>query len=199
MEQIYKLSGMSIVGAGTTTGTIQLQVSLDIPTNGAPINFTDFGTPLSIIGAGNTLIAATDMCYRWIRAKFTSTFANVTTFTAVADISDSLNSKYILASNTTGDFYIWLTNGTGIDPAIAGRTGIAVTFTTNDTANTIASLIRTAAAGNGWTVTGATNQVILTNNPVGPSAIGAIGNSGFAVVNTQPTGNITLKIACQGF
>ncbi len=83
----------------------------------------------------------------WIRATFTNTMQESADITAIADVMDSLNSTYFLINGSDGDnWYVWYDNGTGVDPMVAGRTGIHVTYTTGDTANTIATLTRSALA-----------------------------------------------------
>lgn len=208
MNQILKMSAQVIAGAGTVTGTLQLQVSNDqvLPYNlfqdASFTNWSNLGSPVTVSAAGATLIAQQDMCYRALRAVFTDTFNNVSTITAVADSSNSLNSKYFLASSVTANYYFWFSSGAGVDPAIPGRTAIPVVFTTNDTAATIGGLIRTAAASKGWTVTGASSQAILTNSATGPTTIASDGtsplNTGFTISNTQPTSSITVKLMCMG-
>lgn len=204
MDQIIKMSAQLNVGAGTATGTLQLQVSNDAVFMGNRLmnspNWSNLGSPAAVSGAGPVLVAQQDMCYRALRAVYTDTFANVVTVTAVADVAGSLNNKYFLASSTTADYYFWFDDGAGVDPAIPGRTGIHVTYTDGDTANTIGGLIRAAAASKGWTVTGVNAQAILTNNPVGPSTPASDGAAptGFTITNTQPTASMSLSLMCLG-
>lgn len=205
-SMVYRMSAQVNVSAGTSLGTLQLQVSDDIvPANylfsNAPFtNWSNLGSSVAISTAGSSIIAQQEMCYRALRAVYTDTFANVSTITAVADSAGSLNSKYFLASSKTADYYFWFDNGSGVDPAIAGRTGIQVVYTNNDSANTIGGLIRAAAAGKGWTVTGANAQAILTNSVGGPTTIASDGAAptGFTIANTQPTSTITVNWFCFG-
>lgn len=68
--------------------------------------------------------------------------------TMVADVAGSLEDTYFTFGDADGDlFYVWFDSGTGTDPLVAGRTGIQVTYTANDTAQTIASLTKTAIEG----------------------------------------------------
>lgn len=202
-DQLFKVSAQVISGSGTSSGTVQLQVSNDVVHRGItpePTNWSNLGSAITISGAAIQLITATDICYNWLRAVFTDTFNNVSTITAVADVAGSLNNTYFLASSITADYYFWFDNGSGVDPAVAGRTAIHVTYTDNDTAATIGGLIRTAAASKGWTVTGAGAQVILTNTATGPSTIASDGTvpTGFTISNTQPTATITVNLCFQG-
>lgn len=69
--------------------------------------------------------------------------------TAVADVAGNLDATYF--ENDT--HYIWMSEGgVGIDPAVSGKTGIEVTYATNDSAVTIAAAIVSAvnAAGAGF-------------------------------------------------
>jgi hypothetical protein len=61
----------------------------------------------------------------------------------VADVAGSLNSKYFKIYDQNGSVGVYFTNGSGVAPGGVDRT-IAVTFTNNDSANTIASLLYTA-------------------------------------------------------
>jgi hypothetical protein len=195
-RQVLKMSAQ-VTSSGTGTGSVQLQVS-NTPDGSTPI-WSALGSPVAITVAGTQLVAQQDMCYKQLRALYTSTFLNVTTVTAVADVAGSLNSKYFLASSMTDDYYFWFDNGSGVDPAIPDRTGVQVIYTDDDSASTIGGLIRTAAAAKGWTVTGANAQAILTNTAVGASALGTAGDSGFTVSNTQPTSSISVDIMTLGF
>lgn len=206
MQQIVKMSAQVIIGTGTATGSVQLQVSNDLVTTSYLfkdtifVNWSNLGTAATITASGSVLIAQQDMCYRALRAVYTDGFSNVSTITAVADVSGSLNSKYFLASSTVANYYFWFDDGAGVDPAIAGRTGIHVTYSDNDTATTIGGLIRAAAAGKGWIVTGATTQAILTNSVAGPTLPASDGAAptGFTITNSQPTANISVQIMCLG-
>lgn len=202
------MSGQIIVGAGTATGSLKLQVSNDqavagnLATNYAPANWSDLGAATSITTAGLTLISPVDMCYRWLRATYADNFFRINTVTTVADTAGSLNSKYFLFNSVTVAYYVWFDNGAGVDPAIAGRTGVHVTYTNGDSANTIGGLLR-AALGNpaDYTVSGANNQAIITNDAVGASAAAVDGAAatGFTFAFTQPTASITVQVEVQGF
>lgn len=111
--------------------------------------------------------------------------AEVQTVTTVADSSGSLNSTYFVvysAGNLQG-FYVWFNiNSSGVDPAPAGLTGIAVAGATNITANNLAAAIKTAVAANSaaasyFTITGATNNVIFSNIQVGTCTAAADGTA----------------------
>jgi hypothetical protein len=108
----------------------------------------------------------------------------VQTVTTVADVAGSLNSKYFTfydAGNAHG-YYVWYNiKSAGVDPAIAGLTGIQVAAATAATANTIATATRAAINGvSGISViaSGATNAVILTNTYPGTSTAAANAGGG---------------------
>lgn len=122
----------------------------------------------------------------------TSPSPAVTDVTLVADSSGSLNSTFF-NFNSAGDlypYYVWYNiNSAGVDPAPAGRIGIAVTGATNASANTLATATRAAiaAAVPYVTVTGATSHVILTNTSPGLSTDAANGSAspGFSYSITE--------------
>jgi hypothetical protein len=94
-----------------------------------------------------------------------------TQITTVADTAGSLVGKYFSIDAIPYDYYVWYENGGSPligDPAITGRRGLQVTYTTNDSANTIASLTKTAIENSGaFTVefvgSPATNVISVTN------------------------------------
>jgi hypothetical protein len=64
--------------------------------------------------------------------------------TAVADVADSLDGTYFTLFS---DYYVWFDGVAAADPAPAGKTAIAVAYTTADTAATLAGLIQAAIDG----------------------------------------------------
>jgi hypothetical protein len=64
--------------------------------------------------------------------------------TTVADVAASLDGKYFTFSSPTVDYYAWMDVATAVDPAPAGKTGIAVTVTSGATAAQVATAIVTA-------------------------------------------------------
>lgn len=127
----------------------------------------------------------------------------VQTITVIADTAGSLNSTYFLISSinlttkAAKNFYIWYSNGSGVDPAVPSRTAVPVVYANNDSANTIGTLTRAALAAltNDFTITGATDQVIATNKAAGASIIASDGTAatGFGFVNTTPGANSNLN------
>jgi len=103
--------------------------------------------------------------------------------TCLGDTSGSLNSTYWTfydAGNAHG-YYVWYNiNSAGVDPAVAGLTGIQVAAATGANANTIASDTRTAIAavsGIAVTITGGTSHVIINNTYAGSCTAAADGTA----------------------
>lgn len=67
---MFKLSGVVRATHASANGTMQLQAS---NVTGAPTesDWVNLGSPATISGAGNTIIAQQDLSYRWIRAVYT--------------------------------------------------------------------------------------------------------------------------------
>ena len=60
----------------------------------------------------------------------------------MGDNTGSLNSKYFLIDGADGDdWYVWLNDGTGVDPAIPDRTGIEVAYSQDASATDIATAV----------------------------------------------------------
>lgn len=79
-------------------------------------------------------------------SPYTTALQEISKVTTVADVSGSLNNRYFFlnAANDSTEYYVWYNvSGGGTDPSLAGKTGVEVAITTNDTANTVASLTRT--------------------------------------------------------
>lgn len=120
----------------------------------------------------------------------------ISTITTVADVAGSLNSTFFTfsAMNSGGlsqtAYYVWYNiNGSGVDPA-PGGTGIQVTAATNASDAAIAVATRsaiTAIAGARVTVSGLTNQVIVTGRFMGNATNAADGTAptGFVFVDTN--------------
>lgn len=69
--------------------------------------------------------------------------------TLVDDVAGSLAGEYfdlnvLSQAGVETQYYVWLDNSVAPDPAPAGKTGIAVTYSNDDTAATIAGLMQTA-------------------------------------------------------
>lgn len=85
MSQIFKMSAQVIIGTGTATGSLQLQVSNDHSTgaqqfgNQTFTHWSNLGSAVAISGAGSTLIAQQDMCYKALRAVYTDSSSGLGT------------------------------------------------------------------------------------------------------------------------
>jgi hypothetical protein len=119
--------------------------------------------------------------------------------TAVAGVftatSSPLNSTYFLISSTTVNYYVWLNvAGAGIDPALAGKTGIAVAVPIDASEATVATAVAAAMAAltSVFAASAAGPTVSYTDVVAGPTLSPlAPGNSGFTVNTTtvgQPPG-----------
>ena len=92
--------------------------------------------------------------------------------TFVDDSSGSLSAQYwdintLDSSYAETQYYVWLDNGSSVDPAPAGKTGIQVTYSNDDTAATIAGLFVTALAALDLNVSQSGAEVIYENKYVG--------------------------------
>lgn len=127
---------------------------------------------------------------------FTSSNVGLTesfNITTVADVSGNTNNKYFLFSGATTNYYVWNNvGGAGVDPNISGRTGIAVTYSTNASALTIASAINSATSSSigGYNVANYTGTglpiVQFTGNTVfTPLQLPNIGNSLFTLTRIR--------------
>lgn len=95
--------------------------------------------------------------------------AEETEITTVADSSGSLNSTYFLLNSPTNNYYVWLNvDGTGVDPLYEDYTGVEVAIASNDTANTVATLVRTEIENlSDFNTTVALNVITVTNVATG--------------------------------
>lgn len=129
----------------------------------------------------------------------------VLTVTTEADDTGSLNSTYFTfkakdsGGATETGYYVWLNiNAAGVDPAVASHTGIEVAEATDATADAIATAMRaaiTSVAGSKVVVTGATDQVIVTNKFMGNATNAADGAAptGFTLANTAGVASTLLN------
>lgn len=208
-EKIVRASFQLVTTDASADGTIQVQASNDqaygAPANQfQPTNWNNLGSPVTVSGLGSFLIPEFECSYEYLRLVWLSTATGAQTVapiadtgakqhqtvTTVADTAGSLNSKYFLLSSVNKvskaqkNFYLWLDDGGGVDPAVAGRTGIHVTYSDGDTANTIATQIRAALNGltDDFTATGATSAVIINSVAFGPvtAAVDGAAPTGFS-------------------
>lgn len=117
----------------------------------------------------------------------------VTTVQCVADVADSLAGKYFLisAGDSGTDYYVWYkVSGSGTDPAVAGRTGLEVDISTNDTADDVATATKLVLdAEDDFDASVVTNTVTITNELGGLTTDGDDGTSGFTVTITTKGGH----------
>jgi hypothetical protein len=94
IQQIFKISGQVIaIDPGTNIdGSLQLQVSNDqapagnLDNDWLPTNWSNFGTAVTVSAAGVQLIAASDVCFRWLRAVYTDASSGTSTGTITVQI-----------------------------------------------------------------------------------------------------------------
>jgi len=125
-----------------------------------------------------------------------SAIAQELTFTFVADVSGDSASKYFLLSSTTTKYYVWMNpSSTGTDPALPGMTGIAVAYSSNATAATIASAAKTAIAAVGGAAVfscGLSSATVYVKNQTAGlvSAPPSVGNSSYSLGLIEPGAQI---------
>jgi len=120
------------------------------------------------VGVGNIRIEPADVVHeieeQWL-------------LTMVADQSDSFDGVHFqlaTAGNTTPTHYVWFDNGASADPAPGGLTGIAVSYTTDDNAATMATNVFNDMDADGTfnvaipTVGG--SDILITNQATGACA-----------------------------
>jgi hypothetical protein len=201
-NQLVSASFHAYFGDAHAAGTFKLQASNDectfgnLAANFLVTNWIDIPNQTSAVSAGTSaLLTVGQMTYRWIRAVWTPSYnyKQVSTVDTVADLLGSLNNTYFTLTSihpvgVQKNFYVWFDDGAGVDPALPGATGIQVVYADNDSANTLATLVRAAlnALTLDFVATGATNHVIITNvNPGAvPAAADGTAATGFTFANT---------------
>lgn len=123
---------------------------------------------------------------------FISPTQEVTAITTIADVAGSLAGKYFFlnSTNNTTRYYVWYkVSGVGTDPLISGKIGIQVDITTNDSDANVALKTRTKLNQySDFNITGATNQVIVTNALSGICDDATVQTSGFSMIITPGQG-----------
>lgn len=110
----------------------------------------------------------------------------------VADVADSLDGTYFLLGDT---HYVWMDGPVAADPAPAGRTGIAVAYTANDSAATIAGLIAAAVdLDANFSATASADIVEITAASTANVAPAADVDTGFTFQETQEGGSLDLGL-----
>lgn len=113
----------------------------------------------------------------------------ITSITCVADVAGSLNNDYFFINSAldANQYYVWFNVASGgTDPAIAGKTGVEVALSTNDSATAVASAVAAALdllAGFG--ATSSAGVVTVTNAANGAATDATAETSGFTIAVTQ--------------
>lgn len=123
-----------------------------------------------------------------------------TSVVCVADVAGSLNNKYFLisAGDAGTDYYVWFNvNSAGIDPEVAGRTGVEVALATGAANTAVASAVQAAIdALDTFSAGVSTATVEVTAAGPGYAASPDAGNSGFTVSVTLEGGHtISYEVA----
>ncbi len=199
-----------VVATGAPAGTVKVQASNDKPLaynlmeTFTPTNWSDVsGLTVNVTTSGAYLIPKFDVSYQWIRAVYTSTATGAQTITTVADVAGSLNSKYFLlnSANAGVAYYVWLNvDSGGVDPMVAGRTGVPVAISASDTANTIATAVASAIDGLATFVAPApgANVITVTNSASGPFTPASDFNTGFTFAVTTGSGTVAVNFKSVG-
>lgn len=111
----------------------------------------------------------------------------ITEITTVADVADSLNSKYFLINSVSGAFYVYFETTTAIDPAVPNRTGIKVIIPTGASATVVAQNLRNKLSTylDDFIATVNTNVVEVTSVDVGESPDAVDVDTTFTFLKTQ--------------
>lgn len=110
----------------------------------------------------------------------------------IADVAGSLAGTHFLLGD---DFYVWMDDGVAVDPAPAGRTGIAASYTQDDTAAAVATAIQTAVDGNiNFSATVDGDVVTITAATTADVANAADADTGFSFQTTQEGGSLDLGL-----
>lgn len=207
-NQFVSASFHCYFGDSSAAGTFKLQASNDTnndryqASDFIAINWMDIPNQSAAVSSGAAaLLTIGQSTYRWLRAVWTPTanFKQVQTVIAAPDVAGSLKSTYFnvsgLVSGVVIHYYVWFDNGSGVDPAVPGATGVKVTYSNDATAATLGGLIRAAlgALTTAFVITGAGANVIITNVEAGVCTVASDGTAatGFTFQNTTPGVNPT--------
>jgi hypothetical protein len=103
---------------------------------------------------------------------FNSLVAAQTSVTTTAAVGASINGHYWTIATGYVKYYIWYTNGSGVNPNLPGYTGISASFVNGDSADTLATNTKAALDG-------------ISGSPF-TTTIGGAGNNVLTIVNTSP-------------
>jgi hypothetical protein len=101
---------------------------------------------------------------------------------------ESLNNKYFFlnSANNANQYYIWYNvNGSGVDPAIVGKTGLMVAISTGSTALQVAAATKIIVDSTGKFITNINEDTLtIINNLIGVTVPASEQTSGFLVITT---------------
>lgn len=121
---------------------------------------------------------------------FDSGVKEVTSITAPAATAITSGQYFLINSPTTG-YYVWFNkDGAGVDPAVAGKTGVAVAILAADTAATVATKLAAALDALADFVAPAPAADVVTNTNAATGAVVDASN-----VNV---GGLSLSVTTQG-
>ena len=96
-----------------------------------------------------------------------------------------MNNKvwYINSANDAEEYYVWYNvSGAGVDPLIAGKTGVMVSVTTGASSSVVAQKTKLSLeATDRFTVSINKDSLLIVNNLVGQSTYPEEGNSNFVM------------------
>jgi len=124
--------------------------------------------------------------------------AEVTSITCVADVSSSLNSQYFLYDTPYVAYYVWINvAAAGVDPEIAGRTGIMVAIAEDDIAADVATAVAAAMNASiyiGAAAVGAVVTATAAHTGAAADAVDGAATTGFTFsVTTQGVTAVAAK------
>jgi len=138
-----------------------------------------------------TAVATAHSCEALVAAYLQEPINQISTITTTSDTNDSLQETYWFLDTPQSSFFIWYDTGAGTMPTITNREPIRIPITTNDTADTIATL--TAAQINnileprGEAIASViTNIITITNTEPGLCPSPSAQTSGFISAITTP-------------
>jgi len=114
----------------------------------------------------------------------------ITQITTVADVAGSLAGKYFTlnSADDLNQYYFWyIVSGSGTDPMVSGKTGIAININIGDSANTVAQKTNNVIDSLilDFTSTVSTNVITVTTVGEGVTTDATAGTSGFSILVTQ--------------
>lgn len=169
-----------------------------------PLTPSSFDSAVTVSTTVNSTTPVYDVfSYQNLRMMFAHNVqptAEVTTITAVADVSDSLDGKTFILQDNAGSVAFWIDvddSGTTI-PAEASAADRAVeitTIVTDDDAATVGGKLRTAVgADSQFSTSGADETCIVTDASTGTRGDADASTSGFTIVQTTEGLGSSIKI-----